>query len=234
MSFILENFTNIWQIDVVFQIASSRPGRLSWVAFVKQLTEMRWKEGQALFSFFSIIYSLYTSATFHSTLVNILPGRWFLFFGQISETADDRDALEGGRGDKQRTTLTTDRPLVHPPYLRAQNESVSNIPTKNTFWRQNEFLPIFGQKVAINTIGGNPCRCWSGVSGSIKLPDYKTFSGMNTGGRGGGRGGAQTKTSHKNFLLEKHKVLSFFFFIYLAYTFTFSAGSVNRIILATT
>ena len=154
MSFILDNFTNIWQIVVlqiqvlVFQIASSRPGRLSWVAFVKQLTEMRWKEGQALFSFFSIVYSHYTSATFHSTLVYILPGRWFLFFGQISETADDRDALEGGRGDKQRTTLTTDRPLVHPPYLRAQNESVSKIPTKNTFWRQNEFLPIFGQKVA--------------------------------------------------------------------------------------
>ena len=38
---------------------------------------------------------------------------------------------------------------------------------------------------------------------------------MNTGGRGGGRGGAQTKTSHKIFLLEKHKVLSFFFFIHL-------------------
>ena len=53
---------------------------------------------------------------------------------------------------------------------------------------------------------------------------------MNTGGRGGGRGGAQTKTSHKIFLLEKHKVLSFFFFIYLVDTFTFSAGSVNRII----
>ena len=53
-----------------------------------------------------------------------------------------------GEGDKLRTTLTTDRPPVHPPYLRAQNESVSKIPTKNTFWRQNEFLPIFGQKVA--------------------------------------------------------------------------------------
>ena len=122
---------------------------------------------------------------------------------------------KGGRGDKQRTTLTTDRPLVHPPYLRAQNESVSKIPTKTPFGDKMSFCQFLGKRLPINTIGGNPCRCWSGVSGSIKLPDYKTFSGMNTGGRGAGRGGAQTKTSHKIFLLEKHKVLSFFFFIYL-------------------
>ena len=132
----------------MFQIASSRPGRLSWVAFVKQLTEMRWKEGQALFSFFSIIYSLYILLPYFIAPCLFFTRKVIPFFGQISETADDRDALEGGRGDKQRTTLTTDRPLVHPPYLREQNESVSKIATKNTFWRQNEFLPIFGQKVA--------------------------------------------------------------------------------------
>ena len=83
---------------------------------------------------------------------------------------------------------------------------------KTPFGDKMSFCQFLGKRLPINTIGGNPCRCWSGVSGSIKLPDYKTFSGMNTGGRGGGGGGAQTKTLHKIFLLEKHKVLSFFLF----------------------
>ena len=121
---------------------------MSWVAFVKQLTEMRWKEGQALFSFFSIIYSLYTSATFHSTLSIFYQESDSFFSAKFPKQLTTEMRWKGGRGDKQRTTLTTDRPLVHPPYLRAQNESVSKIPTKNTCWRQNEFLPIFGQKVA--------------------------------------------------------------------------------------
>ena len=137
---------------------------------------------------------------------------------------------KGGRGTSSGLLWL---PTVHSSTCRTCGHKMKVFPKsrqKTPFGDKMSFCQFLGKRLPINTIGGNPCRCWSGVSGSIKLPDYKTFSGMNTGGRGGGRGGAQTKTSHKIFLLEKHKVLSFFFFIYLVDTFTFSAGSVNRII----
>ena len=172
---------------------------------------MRWKEGQALFSFFSIIYSLYTSATFHSTLSIFYREGFSFFSAKFPKQLTTEMRWKGGGGTSSGLLWL---PTVHPSTRRTCGHKMKVFPIsrqKTPFGDKMSFCQFLGKRLPINTIGGNPCRCWSGVSGSIKLPDYKTFSGMNTGGRGGGRGGAQTKTSHKIFLLEKHKVLSFSF-----------------------
>ena len=61
-----------------------------------------------------------------------------------------------------------------------------------------------GKSWLVNMIEGDPCQCWSAAD--IKLQDYKTFSGLNSGG---GMTEAQRKNLRKINLSTKAQFRAF-------------------------